>query len=305
MLAVLRPEEFCIKTSTVNDIIFFYRSTVLSSVEQKYSVPEKEALVILHCPQRMRTLVLGQTVYIHTDHCTICGMLQKPVNNRRFERVASLIQEYQIARMKLIDGRSNCLADYLSRSLDDPLFDILYGLESKLPLSSNSDSDAWVRHTFNFVSTMTLRPRNKSVLSPTSNFDDNDASVSVVESHNLDGSATSDPTCLTTVSSPNIFDPSALQYEQRQDTALRRIIYQVNNNRHTQPKLSSSFTMKNSILHKLLSPVSRSTRKIAAPCLPASMIRPELRAIHDDPYQGEHFSTDKMLSKLRSRHWRP
>ena len=141
-------------------------------------------------------------------------MLQKPVNNRRIERVASLIQEYQIAGMKHIDGRSNYLADYLSRPLDDPLFDILYGLESKLPASSNSDSNVWIRRTSNFVSMMTLRPRNKSVSSPTSNFDDNDASVSVVESHSLDDSATSDPTCLTTVPSPNIFDPSALRYEQ-------------------------------------------------------------------------------------------
>ena len=37
----------------------FYHSTVLSCVEQKYSVPEKEALVILHCLQQIRTLVSG------------------------------------------------------------------------------------------------------------------------------------------------------------------------------------------------------------------------------------------------------
>ncbi|CAF5021162.1 unnamed protein product, partial [Rotaria socialis] len=47
----------------------FYHSKVLSPVEQKYSVPEREALAIFHCLQRMRTLVLGRTVYIHTDHC--------------------------------------------------------------------------------------------------------------------------------------------------------------------------------------------------------------------------------------------
>ena len=63
----------------------FYHSKVMSPVEQRYSVPEKEALAILHCLQRMRTLILGRTVYIHTDHCPICGMLQKPVNNRRIE----------------------------------------------------------------------------------------------------------------------------------------------------------------------------------------------------------------------------
>ena len=78
----------------------FYHSKVFSPVEQKYSVPEREALAILHCLQRMRTLVLGRTVYIHTDHCPIYGMLKKPMNNRRIERVANLIQEYQIGEMK-------------------------------------------------------------------------------------------------------------------------------------------------------------------------------------------------------------
>jgi hypothetical protein len=61
----------------------FYLSKILSPIEQRYSVPEREASAILHCLQRMRTLVLGRTVHMHTDHCPICGMLQKLVNNRR------------------------------------------------------------------------------------------------------------------------------------------------------------------------------------------------------------------------------
>ena len=90
-------------------------------------------MAIYHCLQRMRTLVLGRTVYIHTDHYPICGMLYRPVNNGRIERVANLIQEYRIAEMKHIDGKGNCLADFLSRPSDDPLFDVAYGLESKFP----------------------------------------------------------------------------------------------------------------------------------------------------------------------------
>lgn len=36
-------------------------------------------------------------------------MLQKPVNNRRTERVANLMQEYQIAEMKHIGGKSHSI----------------------------------------------------------------------------------------------------------------------------------------------------------------------------------------------------
>ncbi|CAF3901486.1 unnamed protein product [Rotaria sp. Silwood1] len=139
----------------------FYHSKVLSPIEQKYSVPEKEALAIYHCLQRMRTLILGRTVYIHTDHCPICGMLQKPVNNRRIERVANLIQEYRIAEMKHINGKSNCLADYLSRPSDDPLFDVDYGLDSKLPWSTSSNLTNPCQPSQNIITTMTLRPRQK------------------------------------------------------------------------------------------------------------------------------------------------
>jgi hypothetical protein len=109
----------------------FYHSKILSPIEQRYSVPEREAVAILHCLQRMRTLVLGRTVHIHTDHCPIFGMLQKLVDNRRIERVANLIQEYQIAGMKHIDGKANCLADYRSRSFFNSLFDIPYNIDSK------------------------------------------------------------------------------------------------------------------------------------------------------------------------------
>ena len=52
----------------------FYHSKVLPSIERKYSVPEQEALAIFQCLQRMRTYILGRTVYIHTDHCPICGL---------------------------------------------------------------------------------------------------------------------------------------------------------------------------------------------------------------------------------------
>ncbi|CAF1518533.1 unnamed protein product [Adineta ricciae] len=326
----------------------FYHSKLLSVVEQKYSVPEKEALAIFLCLQRMRTLVLGRPVYIHTDHCPICGMLQKPVNNRRIERVANLIQEYQIVEMKHIDGKANCLADFLSRPFDDPLFDLPYGLESKLPLDGASDNPQG-GHSLQQLSAMTLRPRSKPIphhppaVASRELFlsdDDHDSIMSdddlgsVTSARGLDSdnyatdldsdisatdldfdhpddrsihssaSSTSSALFLSTVPSPNTFDASLLLDAQQRDPDIIRICHQLTD--CTAPSsITSSFTLQNNILHKLVSPTSSSTSTVAIPYLPSSMINSLLIATHDDPYQGGHFSVDKMYSKLRSRYWWP
>ena len=62
----------------------FYHSKVLSSIERKYTVTEQEALAIFQCLQRMRPYLLGRTVYIHTDHCPICGLLKKTNNQSTY-----------------------------------------------------------------------------------------------------------------------------------------------------------------------------------------------------------------------------
>ncbi|CAF1636815.1 unnamed protein product, partial [Adineta ricciae] len=289
----------------------FYHSKLLSAVEQKYSVPEKEALAIFLCLQRMRPLILGRAVHIHTDHCPICGMLQKPVNNRRIERVANLIQEYQIAEMIHIDGKANCLADFLSRPFDDPLFDVPYGLESKFPL--NHISSCLRDHG---LSTMTLRPRRPAQLPPrpviltsasATSLSASDASISDADSTSISSASSvssSSSSTLATTPSPNGFDSTSLVVAQHADPVLRAIIEQLAN--PTAPAtLTSSFILKNDVLHKLLPVSSSSPRDSAVPYLPSSMVKSLLIATHDDPYQGGHFSTDKMFSKLKYRYWWP
>ena len=280
----------------------FYHSKLLSPAEQKYSVPEKEALAILHCLQRMRTLILGRTVYVHTDHCPICGMLHKPVNNRRIERVANLIQEYQIAEMKHIDGKDNCLADYLSRPLEDPLFDIPFGLESKFTLGDVSTSPSF--HQLEQISAMTLRPRSKPLPLSTPVVEDLNSTASDALSVTSSESSASSSSPFTTAPSPNSFDVSTLPDEQQRDPDILRLFQQLAD-RTASSALTSSYLIKNNILHKLITRHSTSTRTLAVPYLPSSMIKSLLVAIHDDPYQGGHFSVDKMFSKLRTRYWWP
>ena len=282
----------------------FYHSKLLSPVEQSYSVPEKEALAIFHCLQRMRGLILGRQVFIHTDHCPICNMLQKPVNNRRIERVANLIQEYQIAGMKHVSGKSNCLPDFLSRPFDDPLFDVPYGLESKLSSSTAivlpASSPSLPR-----LNAMTLRPRKRAVppSAPVANVDFDSASAGSSHSFLSPRSVSDFP--LTTNPSPNVFSASNLAFEQANDPTIRRIRSQLALSSTTSSTFLSSFLIQDDLLHKLVFLPSSSAQPTAVPFLPSSMIKSLLVSLHDDPYQGGHFSVDKMFSKISSRFWWP
>ncbi|CAF3749380.1 unnamed protein product [Rotaria socialis] len=105
---------------------------------------------------------------------------------------------------------------------------------------------------------------------------------------------------------PTEFEAMARDIENiylAQDSNIRSIISQLNQNEPCDSTLSSSCIMKNGILHKLIALTPKSKLRLSVPYLPSSMVRSLLTAIHDDPFQGGHFSVDKMLSKIRTRYW--
>jgi hypothetical protein len=107
----------------------------MTPCERKYSTIEKEALAIYKCFVRMRTFILGHSIILRTDHCPLCHIMEKTVRNPRVDRITHLIQEFNIEKVIHIKGRENCLPDFLSRyskETNDDLFEIEYGLESKL-----------------------------------------------------------------------------------------------------------------------------------------------------------------------------
>ena len=63
----------------------------------------------------MRSLVLGRDIITMTDHCPLCYIMHKSIKNARVNRITHLIQEYSIDQILHIQGRYNCLPDYLSR----------------------------------------------------------------------------------------------------------------------------------------------------------------------------------------------
>ncbi len=105
--------------------------------EPKYSTIEKEALATYKCFVPMRPLLLGRSIIIMTDDCPLCHIITKTVNNARVDRIANLIQEYNIEQVIHISGRHNYLPDYLSRyprEQDDELLISNMDLKARMQL---------------------------------------------------------------------------------------------------------------------------------------------------------------------------
>ena len=206
-----------------------------------------------------------------------------------------------------ITGKSNCLPDFLSRPFDDPLFDIPYGVESKQPLPSLISNISTPLSSTKCISPMMLRPRHRAPPLPSSidhariDTDVRKAEFKSAILHTADSPSSSQ---ILTSPSPNNFNCYDLKQEQNNDPDIQRIITHLSNP-DTKSNSYFSFIIKNQLLHKLVTLSPSSHLKTAVPYLPTSMIKSLLTAMHDDPYQGGHFSTDKIFSKLASRYWWP
>ncbi|CAF1023351.1 unnamed protein product [Rotaria magnacalcarata] len=289
----------------------YYYSQVMTPCERKYSAIEKEALAIYKCLNRMRSFVLGRNIIIRTDHCPLCSIMQKTIKNARVNRITHLIQEYNIDKVVHIRGRYNCLPDYLSRYSKeqyDDLFDIEYGLASKNYQKSStvtsynsknnnkltSDLLLSSKHQ-DIVAAMTLRPRKNQVhyreeSIPNSHRDYDDV---LDLSHKHQGKDTYQI-------SQNYFDTAKLKFEQDLDPKIQNIIRNVHSTQ-SQP----TFILQDDILYKVLSNSKRSNEKCQVIYLPSSMIDSLLKACHDDPMTGAHFSTDRMYYKILNLFWWP
>ena len=290
----------------------YYHSQLLTPCQKKYSTIEKEALAIYKCFERMRAFILGRNIIIMTDHCPLCYIMQKSIKNNRINRVTHLIQEYNIDKIVHIQGRYNCLPDYLSRyskEINDELFDVEYGLAGKnnyvfspLTSSNNMSHSHYVDNstTQNILAAMTLRPRkNQTKITNETRVVEND-----VDTHQeFDIVSHSEYTNKKKVAShisQNYFDVAKLEIEQKRDPKIQKIIRYLNSESN-----KSSFVVDDNILYKLITLNKYSNKEVKVIYLPSSMISSLLRACHDDPMTGAHFATDRMYYKIRTHFWWP
>ncbi|CAF4410957.1 unnamed protein product, partial [Rotaria magnacalcarata] len=128
-----------LKQNTSNGLkVCYYKSRLLSDIEQRYSATEREALAIYWCLDQLRTYIGGSSVLIETDHQPLSNMHKKhSFRNKRIDNWLLKLQDIlpQIIAIKYRRGVDNVGPDFLTRY--DPL-DSSSIIES--PSSSCTDS---------------------------------------------------------------------------------------------------------------------------------------------------------------------
>ncbi|CAF4268197.1 unnamed protein product, partial [Rotaria magnacalcarata] len=290
----------------------YYHSQVMSPCEKKYSTIEKEALAIYKCFERMRFFILGRNITIMTDHCPLCYIMKQSIKNARVNRITHLLQEYNIDKVIHIQGRYNCLPDYLSRyskEQDDDLFDIEYGLASKnhsifssLKSHDNNSKHHSIGHSGSrkLLATMTLRSRKHQTKYTADSVPIKNNIDTPNRFNDLSNSENTHNKIKTSNISQNHFDITQLKAEQDRDPEIQKI---VRNLRSVTNQFS--FVLQDNVLYKSITFGKLSKRKLKIVYLPSSMRNSLLRACHDDPMSGAHFSTDRMYFKIRNHFWWP
>lgn len=92
-----------------------YISKKLNDAEKNYSTIEKECLAIVWSIRKFEPYLYGTRFIIETDHRPLTYLKKSKTENGRLMRWAIQLQEYNFV-VKIIPGRDNVGADYLSRS---------------------------------------------------------------------------------------------------------------------------------------------------------------------------------------------
>jgi hypothetical protein len=93
-----------------------YASKKLSGAELNYSTIEKECLAIVWGVRKFEPYLYGRQFTIETDHQPLQYLQKSKTENGRLMRWAIQLQQYDF-KVRVIPGRDNVGADYLSRSM--------------------------------------------------------------------------------------------------------------------------------------------------------------------------------------------
>ena len=268
--------------------ILYYHSELLSSSQKRYHPIELEALAIFKCMNRMKSLLLGRTIIIYTDNCPICHMMEKKVSNKRVEKISLLLQEFNIEKIIHVQGKFNCLPDYLSRnpiSYDDELTEAEYGLGFQQHPTSSS---------IQLLGAVMTRSKAKAL-----KIDTNPPPPTTQREEPTTDDKSTD-TCIPD-QSPIVsehFDITQLKEYQMKDSKIEKIIQDL------QSKPNPSFEIKDEILYKHVVNHHDKTEKQLI-YVPSSVINSLISSYHDNPYVGGHFGIRRTLNKIRQKFWWP
>jgi hypothetical protein len=92
-----------------------YASRKLLPAEVRYATIEKECLAVVWAIRKFEQFLYGHSFVLETDHQPLTFLQKGKLSSNRLARWALILQEYDI-RVKVIPGKENIGADFLSRT---------------------------------------------------------------------------------------------------------------------------------------------------------------------------------------------
>ena len=91
-------------------------SRSLSLAEKQYGITELEGVAIVFAVQKFRPYLLGRHFLILTDHCALCALKSKMLQQPRLRRWALVLSEYDF-EIKYRNGSDHCDVDCLNHAM--------------------------------------------------------------------------------------------------------------------------------------------------------------------------------------------
>ena len=98
----------------LHPIAFFSRK--LKHTETRMSTTDREALAVIESLKHFKYLIMGHEIIVLTDHKPVLDIFNKPDLSVNRARMFLTIQDYH-PKLKYISGKSNVIADALSRNI--------------------------------------------------------------------------------------------------------------------------------------------------------------------------------------------
>ncbi|GJU31369.1 reverse transcriptase domain-containing protein [Tanacetum coccineum] len=147
----------------------YFASKTLNLAQQKYTVTEKELMVVVFAIDKLRSYLILSKTFVHTDHSALKHLFKKQDAKPHLIRWILLLQEFDI-EIKDRRGIENVAADHLSRIEneeinDDSEVDDNFSRENLIEI--NTRNEQWFADFANYLvgdiipKGMTYQQKNK------------------------------------------------------------------------------------------------------------------------------------------------
>ncbi|GJX79521.1 reverse transcriptase domain-containing protein [Tanacetum coccineum] len=128
----------------------YFASKTLNATQQKYTVTEKELMVVVFAFDKFEPyLILSKTI-VYTDHSSLRHIFKKQDVKPRLIRWILLLQEFDI-EIKDKKGTENVITDHLSRIENDETSEVDDKFPEETLMEITTNDTSWVGDFANYL----------------------------------------------------------------------------------------------------------------------------------------------------------